>query len=786
MAKRPISPKKRKKPAAKRGRKSGPSIWKSVSAGLKRHRAKLIALLLLFSLAGTVYLVYVDQTIKIKFEGNRWAIPARLYGRALELYPGAPISQQQFQSELKMLGYRKVYSSERSGTWSQDANRIVVRTRDFDFWDGRQYGKYLDLSFSPNGLTSIKDDAGRSVSLVRMEAPEIGSIHPTHNEDRVLVKRSELPKMLVRILMEMEDRDFYDHLGVDPKAIVRAIWANITAGKMVQGGSTLTQQLVKNFYLTSERTLRRKLSEAVMALLLDARYSKDEILEAYSNEIYLGQDGNRAIHGFGLASHFYFNRPLNELDLPKLALMVGLVRGPSYYDPRRHPKRAKGRRDLVLDVLYQRGVINKGQRDAAVKSDLGVTTKGNEIAGSYYAFLDLVRRQLRRDYRDEDLSSEGLRIFTTLDPWAQKQAELAVTERLGRLEKDHRLPQGKLEAAAIIADVEGGEVLAVVGGRNHEFAGFNRALDAVRPIGSLVKPAIYLTALEYGGSYTVTTMLEDAPLSITTPNGKVWQPSNYDGESHGEVPLYEALAHSYNLASVRLGMDIGMKRVAETIKALGIERKFNVFPSMFLGALSVSPIEVTQFYQTLAAGGFRSPLRAIREVLTPDGKTLQRYPLTVKQAVPAEAAYLLNWNLQQVVKQGTGRRLAKYISMDKKIAGKTGTTNDMRDSWFAGFSADKVAVVWVGRDDNKSAKLTGSSGALEVWGDMMGRLSLATGDQVKPEQVVQVLLDKENLLLADQNCGDTDVYPFIIGTEPTRESPCVGGGFGQFLRGLLK
>ncbi len=292
-----------------------------------------------------VSLVYLDQTVKVKFEGKRWAIPARIYGRALELYPGAPVSQKQFLAELKLLGYRKVASSKKSGTWSQNGSRIVVRTRDFEFWDGKQRGRYLDLKFSSNGLAAIKDDAGRSVSLVRMEAPEIGSIHPTHNEDRVLVKSSELPKALVRILLEIEDRDFFDHHGVDPKAILRAVWANITAGKMVQGGSTLTQQLVKNFYLSSERTLKRKLIEAGMALVLDARYDKEEILEAYSNEIYLGQDGNRAIHGFGLASHFYFNRPLSELDLPKLALLVGLVRGPSYYDPRRHPERA--RRDAI-------------------------------------------------------------------------------------------------------------------------------------------------------------------------------------------------------------------------------------------------------------------------------------------------------------------------------------------------------------------------------------------------------------------------------------------------------
>lgn len=746
----------------------------------------LVSLLLLFSFVGIVYLVYLDQTVKSKFEGKRWAVPARIYGRALELYPGAPISQKQFQAELQRLGYRKVSSSKQSGTWSQNRGRIIVHTRDFNFWDGKQSGSYLDLNFSSNGITSIKDRAGHSQTLIRMEAPEIGSIYPTHNEDRVLVQRSDLPNMLVRALMEVEDRTFNTHHGVDPKAILRATWANVTAGRVVQGGSTLTQQLVKNFYLTSERSLHRKANEAVMALLLDARYSKDEILEAYANEIYLGQDGNRAIHGFGLASHFYFNRPLKELDLPRLALLVALVRGPSYYDPRRHPERAKKRRDMVLSILRERGFIDDRQTQIAVKAGLGVTAKSNKAAGSYHAFLDLVRRQLRRDYREEDLTSEGLRVFTTLDPWAQKQAEEAMSERLARLEKGYKLPHGKLEGAAIIAGVEAGEVLAVVGGRHSDVAGFNRALDAIRPIGSLVKPAVYLTALMQSGNYTLITELDDSPLTIKGEDGKKWTPSNYDNQSHGEIPLYEALAKSYNLATVRLGMNLGLNKVAKTLKSLGMERPIDLFPSMLLGAVSLSPIEVTQIYQTLAAGGFRSPLRAIREVLTADGKTLQRYPLTVKQAVPAGPVYLLNWNLQQVVQQGTARRLAKYLRAERKIAGKTGTTNDMRDSWFAGFSADKVAVVWVGRDDNKPARLTGSSGALEVWGDMMGRLPLANGDQVQPEQVVRVLVDKENGLLGDEKCRAAEIFPFIMGSEPIDRSPCVSGGFGRFLRGIFE
>ncbi len=786
MAKRPAATSRSKQSPAK---KKNPTRGKKRSTkrvGSRRVWTILLSLLLLFTLVGAVYLVYLDQIVTSKFAGKRWAVPARIYGRALELYPGAPISQEQFRAELQRLGYRKMAVTSKSGTWSQNGGRIVVRTRDFDFWDGTQPGSNLDLYFSDGRLVAIKDLTGAAKTLVRMEAPEIGSIYPTHNEDRVLVKYSDLPKMLVRALIEVEDRDFYTHHGVDPKAILRATWANMMAGRLVQGGSTLTQQLVKNFYLTSERSLTRKVNEALMALLLDARNSKEDILEAYANEIYLGQDGNRAIHGFGLASHFYFNRPLKELDLPRVALLVALVRGPSYYDPRRHPKRAKKRRDMVLDILYQRGFISEQLKQAAVNAGLGVTDKGRNTQGRYHAFLDLVRRQLRRDYREEDLTSEGLRIFTTLDPWAQSQAEQAMSERLNWLEQGYKMPRGQLEGAAIIADVEAGEVLALVGGRDRDVAGFNRALDAIRPIGSLVKPAVYLTALMQPGSYNLMTLLDDSPYTIKEKNGKDWTPSNYDHQSHGEVPLHEALAKSYNQATVRLGMDLGLQKVAKTLKALGVNRPINIFPSMLLGAISLSPIEVAQVYQTLAAGGFRSPLRAIREVLTADGSSLQRYPLTVKQAVPAAPVYLLDWNLREVVEQGTARRLAKYMHSDQKIAGKTGTTNDLRDSWFAGFSADKVAVVWVGRDDNKSAGLTGSSGALEVWGDMMGRLPLASVDQVRPEDVVQVLVDTENGLLADENCSAGKIYPFIMGSEPTDRSPCAAGGFGRFLRRIFQ
>ncbi|MCW8889183.1 MAG: penicillin-binding protein 1B, partial [Sedimenticola sp.] len=689
-----------KKPPRKRGR------W-------GRWLSRLLALGFLFSLVLGVYLLYLDHTVRVKFEGKRWAVPARVYGRPLELYPGASLSPDQLVSELQQMGYQRSSYPKQPASWSRNKSRILIRSRSFTFWDGEQPGHFLDVRFSGNQIDQLSEVGGGELALVRLEAPEIGSIYPAHNEDRVLVRRSELPALLVQALIVMEDRAFYEHSGVDPKAIARAIWANLRAGGVVQGGSTLTQQLVKNFYLTRERSLWRKLNEAAMALLLDAHYDKDDILGAYANEIYLGQDGGRAIHGFGLASHFYFNRSLGELNLSQMALLVAQVRGPSYYDPRRHPKRAKERRDLILSVMQEQGLISAKQAKAAQRAPLGVQQKGDG-RGSYPAFMDLVRRQLHRDYREEDLTSEGLRIFTTLDPWAQQQAEQAVADRLSRLEKMYRLPKGKLESAAILVDSESGEVRALVGGRSARYAGFNRALDAVRPIGSLVKPVVYLAALMRTDRYNLVTRLDDTPLSIKGKEGEPWMPENYDHVAHGKVPLHTALANSYNLATVRLGMDVGLKPIAQLLEQMGISRPIQQVPAMLLGSVSLSPLEVTQLYQTFAAGGFYSPLRAIRAVQSSSGEQLQRYPLTVRQAVPSGPVYLLNRNLQEVVRNGTAKRLASYVDNTLNVAGKTGTTDKLRDSWFAGFSGDKVAVVWVGRDDNKPAGLTGSTGALQV------------------------------------------------------------------------
>jgi len=766
-----------RKGRARRSGKKGISLWRGLGA----------ALVLLLMLVGG-YSLYLGQSVRVAFEGKRWSIPARVYARPLELYEGAPITPQQLDYELQILGYRKVARPRQGAQWSKNGSRFVIHTRDFHFWDGAAEGQVLRFQVANGSVSGLRDaETGDPLDLVRLEPAVIGSIYPAHREDRVLVKRDEIPDHLVAALLAIEDRRFYEHHGVDPRGIARAMWTNLQAGGMVQGGSTLTQQLVKNFILTSERTLSRKLNEALMALIVDSRYAKDEILEAYANEIFLGQDGARAIHGFGLGAYFYFDRPLNELRLHETALLVGLVKGASYYNPRRHPQRAKKRRDLVIDAMLEQGFVDEATANSAKAKALGVTHRGRTGGHRYPAFIQLVRRQLQRDYEEEDLTSEGLRVFTTLDPWDQRHAAEGVAAQLSRIEKNRGIAAGSLQAAMVIASPQEGEVRALVGGRKAGVSGFNRALDAARPVGSLVKPAVYLSALAEPGRYTLSTLLKDEPVDLKLPNGDRWQPRNYDRQALGRVPLHQALSDSRNLATVNLGLEIGLPRVIRTLNALGIDKELPEYPSLLLGAVQLSPLQVTQMYQALAAGGFRAPLRAIREVLDASNQPLQRYPLDVMQVADSKAVFLLNSNLQEVVQAGTGRGLVSYLGSADGMAGKTGTTNDLRDSWFAGFGGDRVATVWVGRDDNKPTGLTGSSGALPVFGRVMSRLRPAPLIQAPPAGIEYQWVEDLSGLRSAEGCDGAVEMPFVHGSAPVAESACAKHqGVGGFFRQLFE
>ena len=728
--------------------------------------------LLLGSLVLAVaWVIYLDIVIRVQFEGKRWALPAQVYGRPLELYAGSDLSPQAFHQELEQLGYRYAYRVSEPGTFSRNGSDFRVHRRAFRFWDGDAPAQLLDVRFSDAMVERVQDaNAGSELDIVRLEPPRVGGIYPTHREDRVLVKLEEVPPLLPKGLVAVEDRDFYAHHGIAPRAIGRAVLANLKAGATVQGGSTMTQQLVKNFFLSNKRSLWRKANEAVMALLLEWHYDKDEILEAYLNEIYLGQEKSRAIHGFGLASHFYFDRPIQNLNLPQIATLIALVRGPSYYDPERHPERLRKRRDLILGIMAEQGVITQEQVDQAKITGLGIA-KGQGGDSHYPAFMDLVRRQLQRDYRQEDLTSEGLRIFTTFDPRVQQAAEQALRRRVQLLDLQRGL-QGQLQGAVVVADTTSGEVLAVVGDRQPRYAGFNRALDAQRQIGSLIKPAVYLTALEQPDKYTLATTVNDTPIRMQGPDGTIWSPDNYDGTSHGTVPLYYALVHSYNQATVRLGMDLGFERIADTLHRLGAAREIPPYPSMLLGAVGFTPYEVTGLYQSLASGGFHSPLRVIREVMTPEGARLRRFPLEVEQVVDPTHAAILVSALHEVTQSGTASSLRQLLPEGLSVAGKTGTTNDQRDSWFAGFSGEHLAVVWLGRDDNQPTGLTGSSGALTVWADIIGHIPTRPLQPPVTDKLRYHWIDRTSGLLSGANCENTVYLAFVAGSAPTEHSGC--------------
>jgi len=761
----------KKKPAATKARKAPAKKLKKTDFSWK---GLLLKLVLVCVLLGVGLVVYLDAWVTDKFEGKRWSLPAQVYARPLELYVGQQLDLRDVQAELNMLGYRKRYQLGKPGQYVNSGGRLDIYTRSFRFWSETAPAQRVSLRVRNGVVISLSvDDA--DIGLFSLEPLLVGGIYPAHNEDRLLIQLENVPQFLIDALVAVEDKNFYSHYGVSPKSIARALWVNAKAGRAVQGGSTLTQQLVKNFYLTSDRSLVRKGAEAIMAVLLDAHYGKDDILEAYLNEVYLGQAGRRAVHGFGLGSQYYFGRAISELKLHQAALLVSLVKGPSYYNPRRHPARALARRNLVLGMLAKAGMVTEREAQLAKAMPLDVAARSSYSEAVYPAYVDLVKRQLRRDYRAEDLTSEGLRVFTSLDPLVQRDAEQAMTATAARLKHQHGKKLDKLEGAMVVTSTDTGEVLALVGGKDSKYSGFNRALDAVRPVGSVLKPAVYLTALSQPQRYQLTTLLDDSGVSIELENGDLWQPLNADKKDHGQVPLHHALAHSYNQATARLGMELGLPSVMQTIKNLGVERPLPAYPSVMLGAVGLSPLEVAAMYQTIAAGGFDTPLRAILAVSTAEGEPLNRYPLQLEQKVDSDAVHLLYYALQETMREGTGRSVYNSLPENLSIAGKTGTTDDLRDSWFAGFTGDRLAVVWLGSDDNTPLGLSGSSGALKVWQSLMLRINPQSFVGTVPENINYQWVDDETGLLSARLCKGARQVPFIKGSEPHKKSGCAPG-----------
>lgn len=724
---------------------------------------------LLGTVVFAIWCVWIDYEVRRDFKALQWALPAHLYARPIELYAGARLSADELVDYLQRLGYTRSPQVSEPGRFQASASRVRLWSYSFEFWDGEEPSRYVDVEFDGNQVRELwGDQTTGQLALVRLEPVEIAQFNPETGEDRVPVSLDQVPPALLQAIIAVEDQRFYSHVGVDPIGIMRALVANIREGRVVQGGSTLTQQLVKNLYLSRDRTLARKIEEALMALALELHFTKDEILTAYMNEIFLGQEGNRAIHGFELAAEYYFGESLIDLPLDKLAVLAGLPRGASYYNPLRNPERATERRNLVLARMHSQGYITAVEYEQARNATLQTNNRPSQKGGGYPAFMELVRNDLARDYDSAALRTEGLRIFTTLDLRVQNTMESVLDSSVRAAERPARgeTRDEKLQAAVVITDASTGEVRAIAGSRTSGYTGFNRALNAVRPIGSLVKPAVYLEALK-SGKFNLASVLADEPISMKLPNGQLWEPGNYDNETFGDVYLYDALERSLNLATVDLGMQVGLDKVTSMLAQLGHTRKVQPYPSMLLGAVEMAPIEVAQIYQTLASNGFRSRLRAVEAVTTNKGEPLERYGIETSQIADPASMYLLEYAMQGVFQRGTAKTVANRLDNSLPLAGKTGTTNDLRDSWFAGYGDDLVGVVWLGHDDNTETRLTGATGALRVWADIMGRLDIQPRQTLPPVDVEWRRVAQYTARdPAYRDCRTTQSLPFQITHPP--------------------
>ncbi|QGG81089.1 penicillin-binding protein 1B [Litorivicinus lipolyticus] len=672
----------------------------------KQRGARLaLKLALTGSVVVALWVIWLNARVTQVLDDFRWEVPAKIYARALEIYPGARLSPDQLEGELRRLGYQKS-STSGPGRYLRAGNRVQVFTRGFVFPDGAEPARRLNLTFAASTIATLEGAA-----IARLEPPLIGTLVPGSGEDRTLLRAADTPALLSQGLLAVEDRRFQQHLGLDVRGLARAMVTNVKAGRVVQGGSTLTQQLVKNLFLTRDKTLTRKLNEAAMALLVEWHYDKAFILQAYLNQAYLGQSGDRAIHGFSRASAYWFARPLAELAPADLAVLVGLVKGPSAFNPRRHPTRALNRRNAVLDVWLREGLLSDAEHARARTAPLGVSERPGTQQGRFPGYLRLVKQALLERYPKDVLETEGLTVLTPLDPILQDSMAASARARLAQFEKAGR--GSNLQAAAVVLAAGTGEVRALLGDRAGQGIGFDRALDARRQVGSLLKPLVYLHAFEQG--LNALSPVDDVPVSITTSDG-VWQPKNYSGDFDGQVPLFVALSESKNLAAVTLAQRLGFAATAKTAQRAGVEVNPDL-PSWVLGAHLMSPYQVAQLYALFANDGFEVPPKLIRAVLRPDGEGVDPYPTQPSARLDSRGVYQLQQVLAQVMSRGTGRFIGERLG--RSVAGKSGTSNDQRDSWFAGFDAANVVAVWVGSDDNQATRLTGSSGAGLVWLDVM-------------------------------------------------------------------
>jgi penicillin-binding protein 1B len=726
------------------------------------------------------YTLILNKRVQDRFNDLVFAVPTRVYSQPTHLAPGVPMNAATLEVELTFAGYIADGHGQVPGSWAkQGSSTYYISSRGYAGPDGGELPKRIRVALGSGVVASVTDiGTDKALRDTHLDPARIATVYGPKQEDRSIVQLNDVPPLLVGGLQAVEDRDFKHHIGIDFTAILRAAFADMRAGHTVQGASTITQQLIRNLFLSRDQNMGRKLNEALMSVLLEMHYSKTRILEAYINEVFLGQQGNQAVRGFAAASEFYFGRRLEYLRPQEVALLVGLVKGPSQFDPRRYPDRALARRNLVLDQFAQTGLLTPDQAKAAQAAPLGVIADGQLPHDRFPAFMQLVRAQITNDFDEETLQQGNMSIFTTLDPATQLYTEQAIDTAIKGLGKRG----DDTQSAAVITDTKTGSVLAIVGSKVPGDQGFNRALDAQRPIGSTIKPFVYLVALTQPGRWNLATELDDSPISMRQPDGTPWTPHNDDNQSHGMVPMVDALAYSWNLATIHLGLDVGVPRIKSFLDSFGLA-KVQPGPSLLIGAIDLAPIQVAQMYEYLASDGHALPLLAVSGVVDSNGRTIKRYEVQSGQGEYQPAVRLVTWAMQQVAIYGTAHSLADSSLAYLHTAGKTGTSNDLRDSWFAGFTGDRLGVFWMGRDDNKPSHLFGATGALRGWQELFRKLPTTPLSPAPGDGLEMAWINPADGKRSDPACEGAKQVPVIAGSLPTDSEGCfwqkVGSLFGS-------
>ena len=684
------------------------------------------------------------------------------------------MNPSRFSQKLSNLGYRKVNSlPSQKGEIRIRADALDIYLKDLKTPWTERAGFLAQINFSEDRIEIIRrKDNGEVIPILELEPEEIMQFFGQERERRQLISIKQVPEYQIRAVLAAEDHRFFEHYGVDWRGILRAMMANLRHGAIRQGGSTLTQQLAKNYFLTPERTFTRKVKELIIAVIIESRYDKREILEIYLNEIYLGQKGSVAINGIGEASYFYFGKPVKRLTLSEAAIIAGLIKAPNNYSPYRDIARCQSRRDTVLEAMYRWEWITQAELEDARKQPIKAV---GFIAADKKApyFIDYLTEQLKSLYRPQDLASLGLSIYTTLDSQVQMAAEEALAKGLGRLENSNpelqrSATEEKLQGAIVVMQPKTGHILALVGGRNYGVSQFNRITQARRQPGSAFKPLVYLSALK---QFSPTTLLSNDRKSYTV-NGKQWDPQNFEPVTEYTVSLQDALKKSYNLATVDLAMKTGLEQIVDLAAKFNFSTPIKPFPSLALGAFEVIPLELARAYCVFAAEGFQPFPLSLKGVVDENGKILEQQHLNIERLITPAEAFIMNSMLQGVVKEGTARSL-QWRGVTWPVAGKTGTTNDFRDAWFVGYTPDILALVWVGFDNGDSIKATGAAAALPIWAELMNAIpQYRSESEFKiPQGVKKILVCAVTGRPAVSGCPDPlDVY-FLSAHAPEEKCP---------------